>query len=87
MENADALEMGKINSTNLNVGNALSVLCKKKNISVAQLSRSVKVPASTINSIISGKIKNPGIVTINKLCQAFEISLAEFFEIAENGQK
>lgn len=78
--------MGKINSTNLNVGNALSVLCKKKNISVAQLSRSAKVPASTINNIISGKTNNPGIVTINKVCQAFDISLAEFFEIVGNGQ-
>ncbi len=37
------------------------------------------VSASTIKSILYGKSKNPGIVTIKLLCDGFEISLFEFF--------
>ena len=34
----------------------------------------------TLKSIIYGKSKNPGVVTIKILCDAFEITLAEFFD-------
>lgn len=77
--------MKEINSTNLKVGKALSVLYKRNNINAAELSRRTKVPVQTINNIIQGKTKNAGIVTINKLCQGLGIELAEFFELAESG--
>ncbi len=39
------------------------------------------VPPSTLKSIMYGITKNPGVVTIKMLCDAFEITLAEFFDI------
>ena len=77
--------MEEINSTDLKVGKALSVLCKRNNINATELNRRTKVPVSTINNIIHGKTKNAEIVTINKLCQGLGIELAEFFEFVESG--
>ena len=37
------------------------------------------VPHTTLISIMNGDSKNPGIMTIKKLSDAFGISLAEFF--------
>ena len=37
------------------------------------------VPQRTINSIMNNESKNPGVVTIKKLCDAFGISLGQFF--------
>ena len=38
------------------------------------------VPPSTIYSMLNAKSKNPGIVTIQKLCDGLGISLREFFD-------
>ena len=37
------------------------------------------VPHTTLISIINGDSKNPGIMTIKKLSDAFGLTLAEFF--------
>ena len=37
------------------------------------------IPASTINSWFSQKKASPKLVTLEKLCKGFEISLSEFF--------
>jgi len=54
-------------------------LCMQRNITVNFLSTQSAVRQSTVNDIVSGKTKNPGIVTIKKLCDGLEISLPEFF--------
>jgi transcriptional regulator with XRE-family HTH domain len=41
------------------------------------------VPQATIKSILNGESQNPGIVTIKKLCDGFDISLSEFFTTPE----
>ena len=41
------------------------------------------VPQKTINSIFNHKSVNTGILTIKKLCDAFEITLGEFFTTKE----
>ncbi len=41
------------------------------------------VPQATIKSILNGESKNPGAVTIKKLCDGFEITLGEFFSTPE----
>jgi len=55
-------------------------LCDYKHITPNGLSYISGVPQSTIKSILNGESKNPGIVTIKKLCDGLEISIVEFFE-------
>lgn len=57
-------------------------LCEKHSMTPNRLSYVAAVPQSTIKSILGGESKNPGIVTIKKLCDAFEITLGEFFSTA-----
>ena len=58
-------------------------LCKERGITPNGLSNLAAVPQSTIKSILNGESQNPGSVTIKKLCDAFEITLGEFFSTPE----
>ena len=58
-------------------------LCKSQGITPNGLSNTAAVPQSTIKSILNGESQNPGIVTIKKLCDGFEITLDEFFSTPE----
>ncbi len=55
-------------------------LCKEQGITPNVLSYRAGVPQSTIKSILNDETQNPGIVTIKKLCDGFEISLCDFFD-------
>lgn len=57
----------------------INELIKEKNITPNGLSYLSGVSQSTIKSILNGESKNPGIVTIKKLCDGLEVSLIEFF--------
>lgn len=54
-------------------------LCKEREITPNALSYMAGVSQSTIKSILNGKSKNPGIVTIKKLCDGLDISIIDFF--------
>lgn len=54
-------------------------LCKQRNISVNAIANLSGVAPSTFYSILNEKSQNPGVVTLQKLCDGFEISLKEFF--------
>lgn len=54
-------------------------LCKEKNITPNALSYISGVSQSTVKSILNGESKNPGVVTIKKLCDGLEISITDFF--------
>ena len=58
-------------------------LCKERGITPNGLSNISAVPQATIKSILNGESKNPGTVTIKKLCDGFEITLGEFFSTSE----
>lgn len=58
-------------------------LCKERKITPNKLSTISAVPQATIKSILNGESKNPGTVTLKKLCDGFEITLGEFFSTAE----
>ena len=58
-------------------------LCKANGITPNKLSTLSAVSQSTIKSILNGESQNPGSVTIKKLCDAFEITLGEFFSTPE----
>lgn len=58
-------------------------LCKERSITPNGLSNIAAVPQATIKSILNGESQNPGVVTIKKLCDGFEITLGEFFSTPE----
>ena len=58
-------------------------LCKERCITPNGLSNIAAVPQATIKSILRGESKNPGAVTIKKLCDGLEITLGEFFSTDE----
>lgn len=58
-------------------------LCTQRNITPNGLSNLAAVPQATIKSILNGESKNPGIVTIKKLCDGLDITLEEFFATDE----
>ncbi len=57
----------------------LLFLLEDKNLSIYALSVRSGVSPSTIKSILYGKSKNPGAVTLKLLCDGFGITLFEFF--------
>ena len=66
-------------STREAVARRIRELCKEREITPNALSYISAVPQATIKSILNGESKNPGIVTIKKLCDGLNISLTEFF--------
>ncbi len=59
--------------------NRILFLLEQKQMSIYALAMKSGVSASTIKSILYGKSKNPGVVTIKLLCDGFGISLYDFF--------
>ena len=58
-------------------------LCSERGITPNKLSTISAVPQATIKSILNGESKNPGVVTIKKLCDGLEMTLGEFFSTPE----
>ena len=65
------------------IANRIKSLCVERDISPNRLSSISAVPQATIKSILNLESKNPGAVTIKKLCYGFEITLGEFFNTPE----
>ncbi len=55
-------------------------LCNERDITPNALSYLSGVSQSTIKSILNGESRNPGIVTLKKLCDGLDISIIEFFD-------
>lgn len=68
------------------VANRLYFLCIEKGWTPNHLANVSAVPQSTIKSILNGESRNPGIVTIKKLCDGLEISVTDFFSTEEFSQ-
>ncbi len=62
------------------VAHRILELCAQNEITISRLSTIAAVPPSTLKNIVYGITKNPGIVTIKKLCDGLGISLVEFFD-------
>ena len=62
------------------VARRIQVLCGERDIAVNALARQCGVPPSTIYSMLNAKSQNPGVVSIQKLCDGLEISVREFFD-------
>ena len=61
------------------VGLRVQVLCAKYEITVNELARKCGVAPSTIYSMMNEKSKNPGVVSIQKICDGLDISVRDFF--------
>lgn len=58
-------------------------LCKTHGISYYKLSYRSTVPMTTLMHIIDGSTKNPGLFTIIKICNGFNMTVKEFFDAEE----
>ena len=54
-------------------------LCDENNISVNKLALMSGLTQSTLQSIICGKIENPKVLTIVRICDSLKIELKDFF--------
>ena len=62
------------------VAQRIIYLCAERNIAVNALANISGVSPSTVYSMLNAKSKNPGVVSIKKLCDGLEISVREFFD-------
>ena len=62
------------------VARRIHVLCLERNMAVNALANQCGIAPSTIYSILNTKSKNPGVVSIQKICDGLEISVREFFD-------
>lgn len=55
-------------------------ICEARGMTINALAYLSGVSPSTIYSMLNEKSQNPGVVSIKKLCDGWEISLREFFD-------
>ncbi len=58
-------------------------LCKKRGIAINKLATMSGVSQSTLDNIVRGLTKNPGVRTLHKIASAFGMTLAEFLNFDE----
>ena len=58
-------------------------LCAERDISINKLATISALPPSSVKNILYGRSTDPKIITIKKICDGLEISLAEFFSSPE----
>ncbi len=61
----------------------IRALCKERGYSVNYLAGISDVKQSTLDNIMQGTTKNPGIKTLHKIATAFNMTLAEFLDFPE----
>lgn len=54
-------------------------LCRERDITLNALSYLAGISQSTVKSILNGESRNPGIVTLKKICDGLDISIVDFF--------
>ena len=57
----------------------ITELCKQRGIAINALGNISGVNPSTIYSMLNEKSQNPGVVSLQKLCDGLEITIREFF--------
>ena len=55
-------------------------LCESRGIAINKLATMSDVKQSTLDNIVRGITKNPGVKTMHKLALAFNMTLAEFLD-------
>ena len=65
------------------VARRIHALCLERGIAVNTLANISGVAPSTIYSMLNEKSKNPGVVSLKKICDGLGITLGEFFSTPE----
>ncbi len=58
-------------------------LCDKRGISINALAKMAGMKQSTLDNIVRGITKNPGVRTLHKIALAFGMTLSEFLDYTE----
>ena len=58
-------------------------LCAQRDISINRLANMSGVKQSTLDNIVRGLTKNPGVMTMHKIAIAFNMTLSEFLDFKE----
>ena len=62
------------------VANRILELCQERDIAFNSLANISGVSPSTVYSMLNNSSKNPGVVSLQKLCDGLNITLREFFD-------
>ena len=65
------------------IKNRILFLCGERNISINKLATICGLPPSSVKNILYGRSSDPKILTIKKICDGLDISLADFFTSSE----
>ncbi len=60
--------------------NRIRTLCEERRIAINKLANMSGVSQSTLDNIVRGITKNPGVRTLHKVAIAFNMTLAEFLD-------
>ena len=61
------------------VAERIKAICKERNIRTNELANISGITASTVYSLLDSRRRDVSMITVKKLCDGLEISLAEFF--------
>ncbi len=61
----------------------IMTLCKKRNITVNRLATLSGMRQSTLDNIVKGNTKSPGLRTLHRISQGFKMTLSEFLDFPE----
>ena len=62
------------------VAERILALCREHDIAINALANRSGVSPSTVYSMLNSKSQNPGVSSINKLCDGLDITLRQFFD-------
>ena len=55
-------------------------LCRERGMTVNRMCETAAVPQSTVNNFLNRKTRNLGIITLKKLADGLNVTMAEFFD-------
>ena len=62
------------------VASRIIELCEMHGLTINALADKSGISPSTLYSMLNNKSRNPGIITIKKICDGLDITLVEFFD-------
>lgn len=65
------------------IGERIIYLCEKKDITLYQLAVNAMMPMTTLNNITRGRTTNPGIYTVDKICEGLGMTMFDFLDFEE----
>ena len=65
------------------IKNRIQQKCDEKGYSICHLAKLSDVKHSTLDNIMRGVTKNPGVISLQKIANTFNMTLAEFLDFDE----